>query len=210
MIAIQNHLKQSDQERSLDLNPQPYALMRTYIKCFFQERVEYIHVKGPAEKGHVELAISKPKAGGGCSSFWLCTELQCSFQRIRAPLSTRRGGGLPQKGRGGGFSGLNTKPAVPNHSINQSGFPNKFFGLDAMNNRITRERAYRAIHVHCTIYTSHTFRKYFNFLSPSSKYIYDIPIFQLLPLPFYPIVAASRNVFDRYSNFRERHFSGGQ
>ena len=28
-----------------------------------QERVEYIHVKGPNEKGHVELAISKPKAG---------------------------------------------------------------------------------------------------------------------------------------------------
>ncbi len=31
--------------------------------------------------------------------------------------------------RGGGFSGL-----VPNHSIYLSGFPNNYFGLDAMNN----------------------------------------------------------------------------
>ncbi len=103
-------------------------------------------MKGPAEKGHVELAISKPKAGGGFSSFWLCTELQCSVQRIHAPLSTR-GGGATESGGGGGFSGLNTKPVVPNHSKNQSAFPNKFFGPDAMNNRITRERAYGAIHV---------------------------------------------------------------
>ena len=44
---------------------------KNYICIYFlhihihiiQERVEYIHVKGPNEKGHVELAISKPKAG---------------------------------------------------------------------------------------------------------------------------------------------------
>jgi hypothetical protein len=38
---------------------------------------------------------------------------------------------------GGGFSGPITKPdtaTVPHHLIYQSGFPNIFFGLDAMNN----------------------------------------------------------------------------
>jgi hypothetical protein len=44
------------------------------------------------------------------------------------------GGELPQKVRGGGgFSGLNTKPTIPIHSIYQLGFPNNYFGLDAMN-----------------------------------------------------------------------------
>ncbi len=99
-----------------------------------------------------------------------------------------------------GFSGLNTKPAVPNHSINQSGFPNIFFGLAAMNE--PRKS------ISSDTCTSHMFRKYFNFFSPSSKYIYDIPMFQLLPLPFYPVVVASRNVFDRCNNFRQRHFPG--
>ena len=32
-----------------------------------QERVEYIHVRGQGEKGHAELAISKPK-GAGCDT----------------------------------------------------------------------------------------------------------------------------------------------
>ena len=29
--------------------------------------MEYVHVTGPGDKGHVELAISKPK-GGGCET----------------------------------------------------------------------------------------------------------------------------------------------
>jgi len=32
-----------------------------------KERVEYVHVTGPGDKGHVELAISKPK-GAGCET----------------------------------------------------------------------------------------------------------------------------------------------
>ena len=32
-----------------------------------KERVEYIHVRGQGDKGHVELALSKPK-GAGCDT----------------------------------------------------------------------------------------------------------------------------------------------
>jgi len=45
-------------------------LSQTNLMSIFgstKERVEHVHVKGPNEKGHVELAISKPK-GFGCDT----------------------------------------------------------------------------------------------------------------------------------------------
>ncbi len=80
---------------------------------------------------------------------WYGQQFWSSFHRPSLPGT---GGELPCTERGGvlrsQYQARYRRSTGPNHSLYQSGFPNNYFGLAAMNNP---ERAYLAIHFYCAI-----------------------------------------------------------
>jgi hypothetical protein len=88
-----------------------------------KERVEHVHVKGPNEKGHVELAISKPK-GAGCDTpssepgFSLTDQLLDSESEDEGGSSWLGDGGGSMATSTGGFQkGHHRRLSDPSYSL---------------------------------------------------------------------------------------------